>query len=79
MSTFSSNRIKLLVNLFYDLMADGYVAEIPELPGCSSQGKTVEAALENARAAVRQYLREAQAVQVSSAPEVITSQIEVSL
>jgi predicted RNase H-like HicB family nuclease len=79
MSPFSNNRMKLMVKLLYDAACDGYVAEVPQLPGCTSQGKTVEAALENARAAVRQYLRAAQTVEVSSAPEMITSQIEVSL
>jgi len=35
---------------------DGYwVAECPSLPGCVSQGKTREAAIENARDAIRLY------------------------
>ena len=35
---------------------DGYVvAEVPSLPGCISQGKTREEALENVRAAISQH------------------------
>jgi predicted RNase H-like HicB family nuclease len=37
---------------------DGYwVAECPSLPGCVSQGKTREAAIENIREAIRGYIR----------------------
>ncbi len=36
---------------------DGYwVAECPSLPGCISQGKTKEEALENIREAIRGYI-----------------------
>ena len=33
-----------------------YVAQVPELPGCISQGKTREKAIENIKDAVRGYL-----------------------
>ncbi len=37
---------------------DGYwVAECPSLPGCVSQGKTKEEALENIREAIQGYIR----------------------
>lgn len=48
--------MRLLVNLIYDPEYKGYVADVPELPGCMSQGKTVEAALRNAREAIELYL-----------------------
>ncbi len=36
---------------------DGYwVAECPSLPGCVTQGKTREEAVENAREAIRAYV-----------------------
>jgi len=36
---------------------DGYwVAECPSLPGCVSQGKTKEEAIENAKEAIRGYI-----------------------
>jgi predicted RNase H-like HicB family nuclease len=34
----------------------GYVADVPELPGCISQGKTIEEATANVRAAIQGYL-----------------------
>jgi predicted RNase H-like HicB family nuclease len=48
--------VQLLVNLIYDQDYKGYVADVPELPGCMSQGKTVEAALKNVREAISAYL-----------------------
>lgn len=35
----------------------GYVASVPSLPGCHTQGKTIEGALANAEEAVRAYLK----------------------
>ena len=72
-------RTKVLVNLIYDKDYKGYVAEVPQLPGCMSQGKTAEEALKNARKAIRVYLREIGARRLREVPEVITSQIEVRL
>jgi predicted RNase H-like HicB family nuclease len=34
----------------------GYVASVPVLPGCHSQGMTVEEALVNIKEAIRAYL-----------------------
>jgi predicted RNase H-like HicB family nuclease len=34
----------------------GYFADAPELPGCISQGKTIEEATENVREAIQGYL-----------------------
>ncbi len=34
----------------------GYTVYIPDLPGCISEGKTVQEALENIQAAMRLYL-----------------------
>ena len=72
-------RTKVLVNLIYDKDYKGYVADVPQLPGCMSQGKTAEDALKNARKAIRVYLREIGARRLREIPEVITSQIEVRL
>ncbi len=46
-----------LVNLIFDPDYQGYVADVPQLPGCMSQGKTVEAALKNVRKAITAYLK----------------------
>lgn len=48
--------MRLLVNLIYDPEYKGYVADVPELPGCMSQGKTVENALENVKEAIALYI-----------------------
>ncbi len=46
-----------LVNLIFDPDYKGYVADVPQLPGCMSQGKTVEVALKNVRKAIAAYLK----------------------
>jgi predicted RNase H-like HicB family nuclease len=48
--------MRLMVNLIFDPEYRGYVADVPELPGCMSQGKTIEQALENVREAILLYL-----------------------
>lgn len=35
---------------------EGYIAEVPELPGCVSQGKTLDKAIENIKDAIKGYL-----------------------
>jgi predicted RNase H-like HicB family nuclease len=40
----------------YDEDYEGYVADVPSLPGCMSQGKTLEEAMENIRDAIRGVL-----------------------
>jgi len=49
---------KFLVNLIFDPEYNGYVADVPQLPGCMSQGKTVEGALKNVRKAIKVYLKD---------------------
>jgi predicted RNase H-like HicB family nuclease len=44
------------VLLAYDDDYGGYVVDVPELPGCMSQGKTVEEALSNAKDAIQGVL-----------------------
>ena len=48
--------MRLMVNLIFDPEYKGYVADVPELPGCMSQGKTIEQALKNVREAISLYL-----------------------
>jgi antitoxin HicB len=40
----------------------GFVATVPDLPGCMSDGETPEAALANVRDAVAAWIEEAQAL-----------------
>lgn len=48
--------MRVTVSLIYDDEWKGYVAEVPELPGCMSQGRTVESAMKNVREAIALYL-----------------------
>jgi len=48
--------MRLMVNLVFDPEYKGYVADVPDLPGCMSQGKTVEQALKNVKKAILLYL-----------------------
>ena len=41
----------------YDFEYEGYIAEVPDLPGCVSQGKTMDEAIENIRDAIQGYLQ----------------------
>jgi predicted RNase H-like HicB family nuclease len=68
---------QFLVNLIFDPEYNGYVADVPQLPGCMSQGKTVEAALKNVRKAITVYLKVARQEEIAALPEVLTSQVEV--
>jgi len=69
--------MRFLVNLVFDPEYHGYVADVPQLPGCMSQGKTVESALRNVRKAIAAYLKAADPSEFRDIPEVLTSQIEV--
>ena len=68
---------RFLVNLIFDPEYDGYVADVPQLPGCMSQGKTVEAALRNVRKAITAYLKATRSDRLPEITEVLTSQVEV--
>jgi len=48
---------KFKVYLEYDPEYNGFVADVPTLPGCMSQGKTEEEALENIKEAIKGYLK----------------------
>lgn len=49
--------LKFKVYLEEDREDGGYVIECPALPGCASQGDTVEEALENIKEAIRGWLK----------------------
>lgn len=48
---------KFAVHLEYDGEYKGYVASVPSLPGCMSQGKTKEEAIANIEDAISGYLQ----------------------
>lgn len=42
-----NNGLKYRVNIYWSPEDDSFIAEMPELPGCMSDGKTYEEALKN--------------------------------
>ena len=48
--------MRVMVNLIYDPEYKGYVADVPELPGCVAHGDTQEAALSNAKEAIQLWI-----------------------
>ena len=70
--------MRYLVNLIYDPEYKGYVADVPQFPGCMSEGKTVEKALENVKEAIRAYLAAGGEEAALSTPSpVLTAQVEL--
>lgn len=51
------NNFKFKVYLEYDPEYEGFVADVPSLPGCMSQGKTEEETLKNIKEAISGYLK----------------------
>ena len=52
-------------------------SDVPELPGCMSQGKTVEAALKNVREAIALYLETARVPKKRVSRPALTTTVEV--
>jgi len=48
---------KFKIYLEYDPEFAGFIADVPTLPGCMSQGKTEKEALKNIQEAIRGYLK----------------------
>lgn len=48
--------MKFQVIFTFDPEYQGYVVEVPALPGCMSQGKTLDEAIANIRDAIKGYL-----------------------
>ncbi len=49
------------VVLIPDLEDGGYTVEVPSLPGCISEGDTIEEALENVKDAIQGYIESLEA------------------
>ncbi|MFM6282815.1 MAG: type II toxin-antitoxin system HicB family antitoxin [Dolichospermum sp.] len=48
--------MKFQVIFTYDAEYQGYIAEVPELPGCVSQGQTLDETITNIKDAIKGYL-----------------------
>lgn len=51
------NKADYLIELTYDKSYKGYVADVVNLYGCMSQGKTKEEAVINAEKAIKAFLK----------------------
>ena len=56
-----------------------YVAEVPALPGCISQGKTRSEALDNIKEAMTGYLESLEAHGEPAPPSIFEEVVEVTL
>ena len=56
-----------------------YVAEVPSLPGCISQGRTREQAVENIREAIAVYLESLEAHNEPVPPPISEELVEVNV
>lgn len=53
----NAKKLDYLIKLTYDKAYKGYVADVVNLYGCMSQGKTKKEALANAQKAIKAYMR----------------------
>lgn len=47
---------KYEIIIYWDTQDSIYIADVPELPGCSAHGKTYNAALSNAQKAIQLWI-----------------------
>jgi antitoxin HicB len=66
------------VILEWDPEAEAYSAVVPALPGCASQGRTVDEALSNAQEAIELYLEELRARGEAIPEDVQTHTVQVA-
>ena len=62
--------MKYIVLIHEDIESKGYWGECPELPGCYSQGETIEELMEHMKEAVELYLDESEPIEISSVKEI---------
>ncbi len=53
---YMTRKLDYIIKLTYDKSYKGYVADVVNLYGCMSQGKTKKEALENAEKAIKAYM-----------------------
>ena len=63
------------VVIYPDLEDGGWVAEVPSLPGCISQGETKERVIENVRDAIQTWIEGAQSVGMNVPKETFDVQL----
>jgi len=63
------------VLLYPDLQDGGYVAEVPSLPGCISQGDTKAEAIANIRAAITLWVATARRLKLKVPKDALDAQV----
>ena len=54
--------VKYGIIIYWSREDEAFIAEVPELPGCASDGDTYQQALDNVQVIVRDWLKTAKAV-----------------
>lgn len=75
---FMTSKLDYVIKLSYDKEYEGYVADVLNLYGCMSQGKTKKEAIKNARSAIKAYM-EAAAKRVEKDSEFSVASVPVKL
>lgn len=52
-----SSKLRFAIDVIPEEDGKGYYVVVPALPGCFSQGKTIEMAMKNAKAAIALHVR----------------------
>ena len=73
-----TSKLDYVIKLSYDKEYEGYVADVLNLYGCMSQGKTKKEAIKNARSAIKAYM-EAAAKRVEKDSEFSVASVPVKL
>jgi len=53
------NDVRYTIEIFYSEEDEGYIAVVPELPGCSAFGETPEEALKEVKIAIELWIKAA--------------------
>ena len=64
------------VCIFYSAEDDGYIAVVPDLPGCSAFGETKEEALKEIRTALSLWLETAREIGKEIPPGILTGNVK---
>jgi len=56
------SELKYAIEIFYSEEDEGYIAVVPELPGCSAFGETLEEALKEVKIAMKLWLEAAKKI-----------------
>ena len=67
-----TKNLSYLIDLTYDKNYKGYVADVVNLYGCMSQGKTKKEALSNAKKAIKAYM---EAIEKSEAKKPLLQEV----